>query len=119
MNVIENHDTNPENFLNMIQSHKNHQIWFTSFMGFFYKHGIDCDINRNMALKLYSLKAPSLEERFTGDLLRRRQLSEQLNEIEVGILPFRCSQMDLSFPSPNVKKFFNAHPPIKINNYAE
>src|ERR1043166_4503017 len=54
-NVIENYDTNPENFLNMMQSHKNHQIWFTSFVGFFYHHGIGCDINRNMALKLYSL----------------------------------------------------------------
>src|ERR1044072_929554 len=55
-NVIENHNKNPENFLNMMQSHKNHQIWFTSFMGFFYQHGIlGCDINRNMALKLYSL----------------------------------------------------------------
>src|SRR5436305_3616830 len=46
-----NQDKNPENFFKMMQNHN----WLTSLMGFFYQHGIGCDINRNMALELYSL----------------------------------------------------------------
>ena len=35
------------------QDHKKYQIWFTSIVGFFFQHGIGCDVNRNMALELY------------------------------------------------------------------
>ena len=54
-NVIEKHNKNPEIFLKMMQNHKKHQIWFASIVGFFYQHGIGCDINRKMTLELYLL----------------------------------------------------------------
>src|SRR5436190_19232595 len=53
--LLENHDKDLKDFLKMMQNHQNHQIWFTSLVGFFYQHGIGCDISRNMSLKLYSL----------------------------------------------------------------
>src|SRR4051812_8486630 len=52
---LKKYDKNPENFLEMMEIHKNHQIWFTSLTGFFYQHGIGCDIDISMALELYSL----------------------------------------------------------------
>src|ERR1044072_8556559 len=52
-NVIENYNKNPENFLIMMQNYKKYQAWFASIVGFFYQHGIGCDIDRNMALELY------------------------------------------------------------------
>ena len=49
------HDNNkdPKDVFKMMQNHEKCQIWFSSLIGFFYQHGIGCDINKNVALGLY------------------------------------------------------------------
>ena len=53
--VLENHDKNFNDFFKMMQNHEKCQVWFSSFIGFFYQHGIGCDINKNLALELFSI----------------------------------------------------------------
>src|ERR1051325_10937715 len=45
---------NTETILSLMQNHEPH---FSSIIGFFYQHGIGCNVDRNKALELYSLAA--------------------------------------------------------------
>src|ERR1051325_8886258 len=47
-------NNNTETILNLMQNHEPH---FSSIVGFFYQHGIGCNIDRNKALELYFLAA--------------------------------------------------------------
>src|SRR5581483_3695313 len=51
--MLEIHNKDPKEVFKMIQNYEKCQFWFTSLMGFFYQHGIGCDININLALELY------------------------------------------------------------------
>src|SRR3990170_6544757 len=51
-NTLEHHEMNSETFFESIQ---NHQIWFSSLIGFFYQHGIGCNVNKDKALEMYLL----------------------------------------------------------------
>src|SRR6266498_5367394 len=48
--TLEHNDMNAETFLESIQ---NHQILFSSLIGFFYQHGIGCNVNKDKALEMY------------------------------------------------------------------
>src|SRR6266498_5347189 len=50
--TLEHNDMNAETFLGSIQ---NHQILFSSLIGFFYQHGIGCNVNKDKALEMYLL----------------------------------------------------------------
>ena len=50
--TLEHNDMNAETFLESIQ---NHQILFSSLIGFFYQHGIGCNVNKDKALEMYLL----------------------------------------------------------------
>src|SRR2546423_3751051 len=86
-NELENNDKDPESLLKMMQNHKRHQIWFTSIMGFFYQHGIGCDVNRNMSLELYLLIINNkINEESLNDNLNNNQLhliKEDENEVNI------------------------------------
>ncbi len=43
MNTLEHNDLNVKIFLELIQ---NHEIWSSSLIGFFYQHGIGCNVNK-------------------------------------------------------------------------
>src|SRR5436190_11413539 len=82
-NVIEKHNKNPEIFLKMMQNHKKHQIWFASIVGFFYQHGIGCDINRKMALELYLLIAnESLSNNLNYQIQEINGNENEVNELQ-------------------------------------
>src|SRR6266540_7115412 len=48
--TLEHNDMNAETFLESIQ---NHQILLSSLIGFFYQHGIGCNVNKDKALEMY------------------------------------------------------------------
>ena len=65
---IKNIDKNAKTILELMQSH-NDKVWFTSIIGFFYQHGIVCDVNENKALEMYLLAVnneESLINQFTN-----------------------------------------------------
>src|ERR1044072_8735316 len=41
--------------LELMQNHKETEFWFSSIIGFFYQHGIGCDVDKSKALKFYLL----------------------------------------------------------------
>src|SRR6266542_3228146 len=49
-NTLEHNDMNAETFLESI---RNHQILLSSLIGFFYQHGIGCNVNKDKALEMY------------------------------------------------------------------
>src|SRR6266540_7554536 len=51
-NILERNDMNAETFLEIIQNHK---IWLSSLIGFFYQHGIGCNVDKDKALEMYLL----------------------------------------------------------------
>src|SRR6266498_3559566 len=52
MNTLKHNDMNAKIFLELIQ---NHEIWFSGLIGFFYQHGIGCNVNKDKALEMYLL----------------------------------------------------------------
>src|SRR2546423_15219694 len=52
---INNINKNTESIFELMQNHEQTKFWFSSIIGFFYQHGISCDIDKNMASELYSL----------------------------------------------------------------
>src|SRR5688572_18101367 len=51
-NTLEHHNMNAETFLESVQ---NYNIRFSSLIGFFYQHGIGCDVDKDKALEMYLL----------------------------------------------------------------
>ncbi|CAB4489009.1 unnamed protein product [Rhizophagus irregularis] len=41
--------------LNLMENHKESKFWFTSLIGFFYQHGIGCNLDKEKALDFYLL----------------------------------------------------------------
>ncbi|CAG8543445.1 7907_t:CDS:2 [Funneliformis caledonium] len=54
-------DLNVETFLEFMQNHEESETWFSSLIGFFYQHGIGCNVNEDVALKMYSLAIKQVE----------------------------------------------------------
>ncbi|CAI2175782.1 13319_t:CDS:2, partial [Funneliformis geosporum] len=54
-NTLKQNDLNVETSLEFMQNHEESEAWFTSLIGFFYQHGIGCNVNEDVALKMYSL----------------------------------------------------------------
>src|SRR5688572_23223678 len=44
-----------ENTLKLMQDHNESEFWFSSVIGFFYQYGVNCEIDKDKALKLYLL----------------------------------------------------------------
>src|SRR6266540_1767472 len=51
-NTLTHNYMNAETFLESIQNHK---VLFSSLIGFFYQHGIGCNVNKDKALEMYLL----------------------------------------------------------------
>src|SRR5688572_27555201 len=51
-NTLEHNDMSAKTFLESIQ---NHQILSSSLIGFFYQHGIGCNVDKDKALEMYLL----------------------------------------------------------------
>src|SRR4051794_1137539 len=49
---LEDNDKNPKEILEIMRNHKS-KILFTSFIGFFYQHGIGCDVDIKISLEFY------------------------------------------------------------------
>ncbi|CAB5354345.1 unnamed protein product [Rhizophagus irregularis] len=41
--------------LESMQNHEEYEFWFSSIIGFFYQHGIGCNVDKNKALEFYLL----------------------------------------------------------------
>ncbi|RIA92894.1 hypothetical protein C1645_820087 [Glomus cerebriforme] len=50
-----NDNKNPKNILELMKNHKQSKFWFTSLIGFFYQHGMGCDLDKEKAVELYRL----------------------------------------------------------------
>src|SRR3954452_22132478 len=61
-------DYNTKRILELMQTHKENEFWFSSIIGFFYQYGIGCDVDNNKAMKLYLLAVnnESLNRKFTN-----------------------------------------------------
>ncbi|CAB4468876.1 unnamed protein product [Rhizophagus irregularis] len=46
---------NTKTILELMKNHKENEFWFSSIIGFFYQYGIDCDIDKDIALEFYLL----------------------------------------------------------------
>ena len=62
-----------------MQNNKKYQAWFASIVGFFYQHGIGCDIDRNMALELY-LQSVNNENSLNNNLNQLYLIEENGNQ---------------------------------------
>src|SRR5436190_9625895 len=71
--------------LRLMKNHHQTEFLFSSIIGFFYQHGIGCDIHRNNALKLYekSLKNESFDNL---NLLEGNEKFDMLQGINVNIM---------------------------------
>ena len=70
-------DINAITILELMQNHQENEYLFSSIIGFFYQHGIDCDVNKSEALELYlsavNNEKPSTKKRMTaGDQSHRK-----------------------------------------------
>src|SRR5688572_24961303 len=52
---INNINKNTESIFELMQNHEQTKLWFSSIIGFFYQHGISCNIDKDKASELYSL----------------------------------------------------------------
>ncbi|RIA84606.1 hypothetical protein C1645_832033 [Glomus cerebriforme] len=46
---------NPKNILELMKNHEQSKVWFTILIGFFYRLGIGCDIDKEETRELYLL----------------------------------------------------------------
>ena len=46
---------NNKDILDLMENHKESKFWFTSLIGFFYQHGIGCNLDKEKALDYYLL----------------------------------------------------------------
>ncbi|RIA88266.1 hypothetical protein C1645_826637 [Glomus cerebriforme] len=54
-NFLLKNNKNPQIILKIMQNHKENLLLFSSLIGFFYQHGIGCNVNRDDALNLFFL----------------------------------------------------------------
>ncbi len=87
-------DMNAEIFLELIQ---NHEIWFSSLIGFFYQHGIGCNVNKDKALEMYLMAIKQDRVQIPNSIIAKYLLSLYYYKDIILINKF---SMDLTINSP-------------------
>ncbi|GES87833.1 Sel1 repeat family protein [Rhizophagus clarus] len=72
---LESYNKNPKKFLELMENHKESKLLFTSFIGFFYQHGIGCNLDKEKAVEFYLLSVNNeTAKEETNNLLRKRNI---------------------------------------------
>ncbi len=103
-NTLKHNDMNAKIFLELIQ---NHEIWFSSLIGFFYQHGIGCNVNKDKALEMYLLAIKHDKVQIINNIIAKYLLSLYyykdiilVNKISIG-KPLRNRILISQFVNPN------------------
>jgi len=104
MNTLKHNDMDAKIFLELIQNHEN---CFSSLIGFFYQHGLGCNVNRDKALEMYLLAIKHDEVQSINNIIAKYLLSLYyykdiilVNKISIG-KPLRNRILISQFVNPN------------------
>ncbi|CAB5294778.1 unnamed protein product [Rhizophagus irregularis] len=78
---INNLEKDNETILELMENHKNNEIWFSSIIGFFYQYGIGCNINKDKSFELYLLIIKNNNNNDKKEFLNQT-ISKNLNLLE-------------------------------------
>jgi TPR repeat protein len=82
-NEIINNKKDSVKILELMQNHKESNIWFTSLMGFFYQFGIGCNIDKKKAMELYFLAINNETEKdFLNENFNKLHLIENVDTLK-------------------------------------
>src|SRR5581483_2090455 len=80
---VKNIDKDVGSVLELMKNHEQTKILFSSIIGFFYQIGINCDVDKNEALKLYLLTFDNSNDKFLNQNFAHLHLLDENVEFDI------------------------------------